>query len=153
MLFFPPTSSLLLCILLHDSLLCVLTFGCHSWTSQFSTSLAIYLPLLIPSRWLFLFCTNCSPVTCSFSSLKPTRACLSQVWVSYFDSPPLLFAPPPLFLLFIYIGRAGVRCCQHGLMYGERGHGWGDLGVWWTLLSVRILKNWLVRYCKKVLLW
>lgn len=36
-------SILLHCILLHDSLLCVRSFGCHPCASQFPSSLPIYL--------------------------------------------------------------------------------------------------------------
>lgn len=160
----PPSPSF---ILLHDSLSYVRSFGCHPCASQSPSAPSIYLPSsFLPDYSLSPVSPIITSVHCEFafrpplppiSSFLPPHhsfiflselgsACLSQVWVPYFDfpTPLLLFAPPLLFLLFIYIARDGGRADRMD-WWIVRGHGWGDLGVWWTLLSDSILLKKLAR--------
>lgn len=116
-------------------------------------------PLLIPSRWLCLFppCLSphhLGPLWVYFLPLSPpplTRhSSFSSVNLTWpvclrFECPTLISLPfPPSALcsspalLFIYIENDGGRAVRLD-WWMARGHGWGDLGVWWTLLSVRIL--------------
>lgn len=159
----PPPSIPLLCILLHDSFSCVRSFGCHPCASQFPSSLPIYLLLLIPSRWLPLSLSPVSPVItsahCEFASCNPppfffsSFSSLNLTWpvCLRFECPTLISSPsPPCSLLlpssflFIYIEMDGGRAVRMD-WWMARGHGWEDLGVWWTLLSVRILLKELAR--------
>lgn len=117
-------------------------------------------PLLIPSRWLSLSppCLSphhLGPLWVYFLPLSPSSpdaplflflceldlACLSQVWVSHFDFPspsPSALCSSPAFSVVYFIESDGGRAVRLD-WWMARGHGWGDLGVWWTLLSVRIL--------------
>lgn len=152
----------LLCIPLHDSFSCVRSFGCRPCASQFPSSPPIYLPssflpddspslsllsLPSPPRPIVSLLPASLPllpwcITLPFSSVNLTwPVCLRfesvLLWFP-FPSPQCSFAPPLLFLLFIYIENDGGRAVRLDWRMA-RGHGWGDLGVWWTLLSVRIL--------------
>lgn len=86
-------------------------------------------------------------------------ACLSQVWVSYFDflspSSCSLHLPFSFCCLFIYLHREGWRYGLSGWIDGWR-EATGE-GIWAfdgrSCQSGYYLKDCLVRYCKKVLLW
>lgn len=111
-----------------------LSFSCVSshhlsplWVCFLPLSLSLFLILSPPSLFLFPLSNLARPVCLRFEC--PTLI---------FPTPLLLLAPPLLFPLFIYIERDGGRADRMD-WWMVRGHGWGDLGVWWTLLSVSIL--------------
>lgn len=158
----PPSSIPLLCFLVHGSLSCVRSFACHSCATQFPSSLPIYLsssflpddslspvsPFITSAHCEFASCLSPPPhfFNCSAPSPCVTLPFPPWTWLCLFVSGlsvllwflPPLFAPPLLVLLFIYIERDGGRAVRVD-WWMTRGHGWGDLGVWWTLLSVGIL--------------
>lgn len=112
--------------------------------------------LLISFRWLgFVPPPSITSAHCGLLPGSPalhlfplwTWLSLSEIGVSYFDSSPLplLFAFPLLFLtfvrLFVYLytkGMSGGRAVRMD-WWMTRGHGWGDLGIRWMLLSVSVL--------------
>lgn len=112
----PPSSVLLLCILLHDSLSCGRSFGCHPCTSQFPSSLSMYLSSsFFPDYSLspvspFITSAHCEfflPPS-SFSSLNLNwSACLRFECPTLISSPspPALFSSPPL--SGVYLHREG----------------------------------------------
>lgn len=150
----PPSSILLLCILLHDSLSCGRSFGCHPCASQFPSSLSIYISSsFLPDYSLspvspFITSAQCEfylPPFFLFLS-EPKSVCLSQVWVSYFDfislSPCSLLLPSSLWCLFTWRGmKVGLSVWIDGWReaMGER--------IW--ALSVRIL----LKELDRSLLW
>lgn len=164
-----PFSILLLCIRLHDSLSCVRSFGCRPCASQFPSSLPIYLASSFLSDDSF---SSVSPIItsahCEFAScLSSTPPFPLWAWVGLFVSglsvllwfPFLsscsLHLPFSFCCLFIYLHREGWRYGLSGWIDGWR-EATGE-GIWAfdgrSCQSGYYLKDCLVRYCKKVLLW
>lgn len=121
--------------------------------------------LLIPFRWLYFFISLLSspqlnlslppaslPLCLFLSELDLAR--LSQVWVSYFDFLfPVLFILLFHFFVFVfYTGSHEGRACRMD-WWMARCHGSSPIWSEWCSCNSQYLMNWIVCFCKKVVLW
>lgn len=139
----PPSSILLLCILVHDSPSCVLSFGCHPCASPFPSCLPLYfsssflpddslapvsalfpslsivslLPGLSLSLRLFPTVSSPPPIALLFP-LWTWLGLLVSGWCVLLWFPLVSSAPPPFFPLFIYSERWKDEC-HDGVIDGE----------------------------------